>query len=100
MRRTYRDHARGNASRGRSRRGARLMAPGSADNREVRPGSVSVVRPAASGGKGTFETFGKVTADAPGTAFNGQVDLGTRLRTALGQSGAEEPDRPLPPADA
>src|SRR6266481_6064829 len=92
MRRTYRDHARGNASGGRSRRGARLMAPGSADNREVRPGSLSVVRPAASGGKGTFETFVKITADGSVTAFNGHVDLGTGIRTALGQIVAEELD--------
>src|SRR5437879_11450561 len=81
MRRTYRDHARGNARGGCSRRGARLMAPGPADNRELRPGSLSVVRPAASGG----ETFVKITADGSVTAFNGHVDLGTGIRTALGQ---------------
>src|SRR6266566_3350509 len=92
MRRTYRDHARGNAGRGCSRRGARLMAPGSADNRELRPGSLSVVRPAASGGKGAFETFVKITADGSVTAFNGHVDLGTGIRTALGQIVAEELD--------
>src|SRR6266496_1937186 len=92
MRRTYRDHARGNAGRGCSRRGARLMAPGSADNRELRPGSLSVVRPAASGGKGAFETFVKITSDGTVTAFNGHVDLGTGIRTALGQIVAEELD--------
>src|SRR5438552_5511935 len=92
MRRTYRDHARGNAGGGCSRRGARLMAPGPADNRELRPGSLSVVRPAASGGKGAFETFMKITADGSVTAFNGHVDLGTGIRTALGQIVAEELD--------
>jgi len=68
------------------------MAPGSADNRELRPGSLSVVRPAASGGKGAFETFVKITADGSVTAFNGHVDLGTGIRTALGQIVAEELD--------
>src|SRR6266478_6236537 len=92
MRRTYRDHARGNAGGGCTRRGARLMAPGPADNRELRPGSLSVVRPAASGGKGAFETFVKITADGSVTAFNGHVDLGTGIRTALGQIVAEELD--------
>src|SRR6266702_1724519 len=92
MRRTYRDHARGNAGRGCSRRGARLMAPGSADNRELRPGSLSVVRPAASGPAGEFETFIKITTDGSVTAYNGHVDLGTGIRTALGQIVAEELD--------
>ncbi|MEA2956302.1 MAG: nicotinate dehydrogenase subunit, partial [Alphaproteobacteria bacterium] len=68
------------------------MAPDSADNRELRPGSLSVVRPAASGGKGSFETFVKITADGSVTAFNGHVDLGTGIRTALGQIVAEELD--------
>src|SRR5258706_6996105 len=68
------------------------MAPGPADNRDLRPGSLSVVRPAASGGKGAFETFVKITADGSVTAFNGHVDLGTGIRTALGQIIAEELD--------
>src|SRR5258707_8427007 len=92
MRCAYRDHARGNAGGGCSRRGARMMAPGHADNRELRTGSLSVVRPAASGGKGAFETFVKITADGLVTAFNGHVDLGTGIRTALGQIVAEELD--------
>src|SRR5260370_14099662 len=92
MRRSYRDHARGNAGGGCSRRGARLMTPGPVDNRELRPGSLSVVRPAASGGKGSFETFVTITADGSVTAFNGHVDLGTGIRTALGQIVAEELD--------
>src|SRR5437899_4313676 len=92
MRRTYRDHARGNAGGGCSRRGARLMAPGPADNGDLRPGSLSVVRPAISGAEGSFETFVKITADGSVTAFNGHVDLGTGIRTALGQIVAEELD--------
>ncbi len=68
------------------------MAPDSADNRDLRPGSLSVVRPSASGGKGSFETFVKITTDGSVTAFNGHVDLGTGIRTALGQIVAEELD--------
>src|ERR1700686_1183593 len=92
MRRAYRDHVRGDAGRRASRRGARLMAPDSADNRDLRPGSLSVVRPAASGAERAFETFVKITADGSVTAFNGHVDLGTGIRTALGQIVAEELD--------
>src|SRR6202165_1720663 len=92
MRRAYRDHPRGAAGGGCSRRGERLMAPGSPDNRELRPGSLSVVRPAASDAEGSFETFVKITADGSVTAFNGHVDLGTGIRTALGQIVAEQLD--------
>jgi nicotinate dehydrogenase subunit B len=53
------------------------------------PGSLSVVRAAASGG---FETFVEITADGTVTAFNGHVDLGTGIRTALAQIVAEELD--------
>ena len=56
------------------------------------PGSLSVVRPAGSGASGGFETFIKITADGSVTAFNGHVDLGTGIRTALGQIVAEELD--------
>jgi nicotinate dehydrogenase subunit B len=56
------------------------------------PGSLSVVRPAVSGEQGAFETFIKITADGAVTAFNGHVDLGTGIRTALGQIVAEELD--------
>src|SRR5205814_1055465 len=56
------------------------------------PGSLSVVRPAISGAEGSFETFVKITADGSVTAFNGHVDLGTGIRTALGQIVAEELD--------
>ncbi|MCP4615491.1 MAG: molybdopterin-dependent oxidoreductase [Bradyrhizobium sp.] len=55
-------------------------------------GSLSVVRPAGTGGAGTFETFINITADGSVTAFNGHVDLGTGIRTALGQIVAEELD--------
>src|SRR5207244_11404121 len=55
-------------------------------------GSLSVVRPAGTGGGGTFETFIEITADGTVTAFNGHVDLGTGIRTALGQIVAEELD--------
>src|SRR5439155_22604497 len=79
MRRTYRDHARGNAGGGCSRRGARLMAPGPADNRELRPGSLSVVRPAASCGKGAFETLDIIIADCPDMSLKGQAYLGTHI---------------------
>src|SRR6202140_5807295 len=68
------------------------MAPDSADNRELRPGSLSIVRPAASGVEGASETFVKITADGSVTAFNGHVELGTGIRTALGQIVAEELD--------
>src|SRR5947209_17788385 len=54
------------------------------------PGTLSVVRPA--GSDGAFETFIKVSADGSVTAYNGHVDLGTGVRTALGQIVAEELD--------
>src|SRR5260370_972450 len=89
--RAYRNHARGDAGHRASRRGARLMAaPEVPDVSKLRPGSLSVVRPAASGG--AFETFIKITADGSVAAFNGHVDLGTGIRTALGQIVAEELD--------
>jgi nicotinate dehydrogenase subunit B len=59
---------------------------------ELVPGSLSVVRPAAPGDEAAFETFIKITADGTVTAFNGHVDLGTGIRTALGQVVAEELD--------
>ena len=63
-----------------------------ADSNEVQPGSLSVVRPAAAGAEGGFETFVRITSDGSVTAFNGHVDLGTGIRTALGQIVAEELD--------
>jgi nicotinate dehydrogenase subunit B len=56
------------------------------------PGSLSVVRAGGSGAQGAFETFIKITADGSVNAFNGHVDLGTGIRTALGQIVAEELD--------
>jgi nicotinate dehydrogenase subunit B len=58
------------------------------DKPEGRSGSLSVVRRAT----GAFETFVKITADGSVTAYNGHVDLGTGIRTALGQIVAEELD--------
>ena len=55
-------------------------------------GSLSVVRTGSSGGGSEFEIFIKITADGLVTAFNGHVDLGTGIRTALGQIVAEELD--------
>ena len=55
-------------------------------------GSLSVVRPATSGGAARFEAFVRITADGSVTAFSGHVDLGTGIRTALGQIVAEELD--------
>jgi nicotinate dehydrogenase subunit B len=62
------------------------------DQREIRPGSLSVVRPTGSPGETLSETFIKISADGSVTAFNGHVDLGTGIRTALGQIVAEELD--------
>lgn len=56
------------------------------------PGSLSVARPAGAGQPGLFETFIRITADGVVTAYNGHVDLGTGIRTALGQIVAEELD--------
>jgi nicotinate dehydrogenase subunit B len=58
---------------------------------EILLGSLSVVRPDASR-EGAFETFIQITADGVVAAFNGHVDLGTGIRTALGQIVAEELD--------
>jgi nicotinate dehydrogenase subunit B len=55
-------------------------------------GSLSIVRPTYSEGAMGFETFIRITADGAVTAYNGHVDLGTGIRTALGQIVAEELD--------
>ena len=65
------------------------MATPETPTQEKQRGSLSVVRPA---GSGAFETFIKITSDGSVTAFNGHVDLGTGIRTALGQIVAEELD--------
>ncbi len=59
---------------------------------EHRSGMLTIVRPAAAGASHPFETFIKITADGSVTAFNGHVDLGTGIRTSLGQIVAEELD--------
>jgi nicotinate dehydrogenase subunit B len=64
----------------------------SQENRTLPRGSLSIVRPALSNPNGAFETFIKITADGFVTAYNGHVDLGTGIRTALGQVVAEELD--------
>jgi nicotinate dehydrogenase subunit B len=53
-----------------------------------RSGTLVVMRPAGD----RFETFIKITADGSITAYNGHVDLGTGIRTSLGQIVAEELD--------
>src|SRR3984885_1509660 len=69
-----------------------MGASGSSDGNGDRQGTLTVVRPAAAGSNHPFETFIKITADGSVTAFNGHVDLGTGIRTALGQIVAEELD--------
>ena len=69
-----------------------MASPRSPDHRDHSRGSLSVVRPAVAGEPGAFETFVKIAADGSVTAFNGHVDLGTGIRTALGQIVAEELD--------
>ncbi|WP_213771644.1 molybdopterin cofactor-binding domain-containing protein [Bradyrhizobium sp. dw_78] len=70
------------------------MATASDTPRDRQPwqGSLSITRPAGQGAGGAFETFIKITADGSVMAFNGHVDLGTGIRTALGQIVAEELD--------
>ncbi|HYW62044.1 MAG TPA: molybdopterin cofactor-binding domain-containing protein, partial [Bradyrhizobium sp.] len=53
---------------------------------EALSGSLSVVRASGDG----VETFIKITSDGAVTAYNGHVDLGTGIRTALAQIVAEE----------
>src|SRR6202161_4562555 len=69
-----------------------MSASGSSDDNGDRQGTLTVVRPAAAGTNQPFETFIKITTDGSVTAFNGHVDLGTGIRTALGQIVAEELD--------
>ena len=67
------------------------MAAEVAQNRGPR-GILAVARRAIANAGVEFETFLKITADGSVTAFNGHVDLGTGIRTALGQIVAEELD--------
>ncbi len=69
-----------------------MAAPDSPEH-DARPqGTLSVVRPASPVEAVKFETFIKITSDGSVTAYNGHVDLGTGIRTALGQIVAEELD--------
>src|SRR6476661_4783703 len=65
------------------------MASPAPDEAERQSGSLVVVRTVD---ECTSETFVRITADGSVTAYNGHVDLGTGIRTALGQIVAEELD--------
>jgi nicotinate dehydrogenase subunit B len=67
------------------------MASDPTDSATRRTGALTVVRRNGPGSD-ALETFIKVAADGSVTAFNGHVDLGTGIRTALGQIVAEELD--------
>ena len=54
------------------------------------PGTLLVIK--SDRAKGTFETFIRIAAGGEINAYNGHVDLGTGIRTALGQIVAEELD--------
>ena len=69
-----------------------MVAPDTPSTDERPQGSLSVVRLGWWGENSAFETFIKITADGSVTAYNGHVDLGTGIRTALGQIVAEELD--------
>ena len=65
------------------------MASDRPNGAERRAGSLVVVRTLDSD---LSETFVRITAEGSVTAYNGHVDLGTGIRTALGQIVAEELD--------
>src|SRR5579871_3855766 len=65
------------------------MSASPSDSDKIRPGTLTVVRQSETNG---FETFIKISADGSVTAFNGHVDLGTGIRTALAQIVADELD--------
>jgi len=69
-----------------------MTVPDTPHDRNRLQGTLSVVRPASPVEAVTFETFIRITADGSVTAYNGHVDLGTGIRTALGQIVAEELD--------
>src|SRR2546421_2541634 len=69
-----------------------MTAPNSTVDSERPQGTLSVFRPASPVEAVKFETFVKITADGSVTAFNGHVDLGTGIRTALGQIVAQDRD--------
>ncbi|WP_027523679.1 molybdopterin cofactor-binding domain-containing protein [Bradyrhizobium sp. Ec3.3] len=65
------------------------MASAVSNGTERRSGSLVIARALDDG---TSETFVRITADGSVSAYNGHVDLGTGIRTALGQIVAEELD--------
>src|SRR4051795_648905 len=65
------------------------MASSHPNGAELQSGSLIVVRTVD---ECTSETFVRITAGGSVTAYNGHVDLGTGIRTALGQIVAEELD--------
>src|SRR3954470_6224918 len=65
------------------------MASSHPNGAELQSGSLVVVRTVD---ECTSETFVRITAGGSVTAYNGHVDLGTGIRTALGQIVAEELD--------
>src|SRR6186713_3368996 len=69
-----------------------MTALDTTEDRNRPQGTLSVVRPASPVEAVKFETFIRITADGSVTAYNGHVDLGTGIRTALGQIVAEELD--------
>src|SRR6476469_8693670 len=69
-----------------------MTAPDTTENRNRPRGTLTVVRPASPVEAVKFETFIKIASDGSVTAYNGHVDLGTGIRTALGQIVAEELD--------
>src|SRR5258705_13612289 len=69
-----------------------MAASDMSEDRNRPQGTLSVVRPASPVEAVKFETFIKITTDGSVTAYNGNVDLGTGIRTALGQIVAEELD--------
>lgn len=70
-----------------------MTADSQVDRQPALSGTLSVVHPTPStGNEAAFETFIKIAANGTVTAFNGHVDLGTGIRTALGQIVAEELD--------
>src|SRR4249919_874222 len=69
-----------------------MAALDTTEDRNRPQGTLSVVRPASPVEAIKFETFVKITAHGSITAYNGHVDLGTGIRTALAQIVAEELD--------
>src|ERR1043165_9018178 len=69
-----------------------MTTPDRTEDYERMQGTLSVGRPASPIEAVKFETFIRITIDGSVTAYNGHVDLGTGIRTALGQIVAEELD--------